>query len=278
MKEGNKKGFSLADKLASLLSWAARLVFVPKCIVCKDVLENEGGEYCPECRAILDSARRKKCPICQKTARGCKCKPMYLWYTDKIGERAVSALTFYGKFGSEEKTDILVRHLVFAVKKDVDRSSVRAVSRELSHEILKTLLLAGEDVKEWKITYPPRSKKRINEFGFDHAKELAEAIGKYTGMKVEKTLVNKKGKTQKSLNSLERKENAGRSYEINAGGICGNYIIVDDVITTGATVDACARLLKEAGAEKVYPVCIARTKTKKRARRRPSARPWFRSK
>lgn len=272
-----KKERSIVNSIARFLSWAARLVFVPKCIVCKDVLEGE-GEYCPECRGLLESARRKKCPICQKTARACQCRPMYLWYTDKMGERVVSSLAFYGKFGSEEKADIFVRHLVFAVKRDEDRSSVRAVGRDLSHEILRTLLLSGEDIKDWKITYPPRSKKRINKFGFDHAREMAEAIGKYTGMQVENTFVNKRGKTQKSLNSLERKENARSAYEIAGGQIKGNYIIVDDVITTGATVDACARLLKEAGACKVYPACIARTKTKKRPRRRPSSRPWFRSK
>ena len=54
-------------------------------------------------------------------------------------------------------------------------------------------------------------------------------------------------------------------------------LIVDDVITTGATVNAAARILKEGGAEAVYPVCIARSKKKKRKLRRPSERPWFRS-
>jgi adenine/guanine phosphoribosyltransferase-like PRPP-binding protein len=54
--------------------------------------------------------------------------------------------------------------------------------------------------------------------------------------------------------------------------------MIDDIITTGATLNAAALILKENGAEVVYPVCIARSKKKKRKVRRMSDRPWFRSK
>ena len=102
-------------------------------------------------------------------------------------------------------------------------------------------------------------------------------LSKYTGIPVEKCFVNKGSLTQKKLNSLERKRNAAISYKIKDGISPKDikYIIVDDVITTGATVNACAVLLKAAGAQCVFPVSVARTKKKKRLVRRPAKDPWF---
>lgn len=199
--------------------------------------------------------------------------------TDKIGERQISALGFYERFGSEDVRDKAVLRMVYAVKTSPDRSAVRLCSRELSAQILKTMLLDGEKPEEWRITYPPRNRKRLKKYGFDHSRDLARHISEYTGIAFEETLENRGVKAQKSLDSFARKTNAEASYRVKKNAeICGKYIIVDDVITTGATVNAAARLLKEKGAEKIYPVCIARSKKKKRKYRRPSDRPWFKSK
>lgn len=255
-----------------------RLVFVPKCVICADVILDE-IEMCPECLEVWKGARLAKCPVCNKTARGCTCRTFHGLYTDKIGERSMSALAFYGKFGSDDLRDILVRRLVYSVKTADDRSAVNLCARELSADILKTILLAGDKPSEYTLTYPPRSRKRIKKYGFDHGRDLARRVSKYTGIPVRELFKNKGRKTQKSLDSFARLSNANSSYELlKNADIKGKYIIIDDVITTGATVNACARLLKEKGAELVYPACIARSKRKKRKLRRPSSRPWFKVK
>lgn len=255
-----------------------RLVFPPKCVICGDLL-SDSIELCQECLEIWKSARLSRCPICNKTARGCTCRTFHMTDSDTVGDRCMSALAFYGKFGSADKKDILVRRLVYAVKTSSDRSAVKFCARELSHEILKTLMIAGENTAEWKITYPQRSRKRTRKYGFDHGRDLARLISKYTGLSLEATVKNKGKTAQKSLNALKRKINADNSYSLIDGYTpSGKYILCDDVITTGATVNSCARLLKESGASEVFPVCIARTKKKKRKLRRPAERPWFRSK
>ncbi len=190
----------------------------------------------------------------------------------------MTALAFYAKFGSEELRDILVRRIIYAAKTDSDRSAVRFVARELSREILKTLALSGEKAEEWSLTYPPRTKERVRRYGFDQGRDLAREISRYTGIKVEEILTNSKGTTQKSLNALERQRNAKRAYSLKKDvSVKGKYFVIDDVITTGATVNAVAELLLDRGAEAVYPVCIARSKRKKRKVRRMAERPWFRS-
>ncbi len=233
---------------------------------------------CEECLGIWERARRVKCPVCQKTARGCTCQTFHMMDTDSIGERKISCLAFYSKFGSDDVRDRAVLRLVYAVKTSSDRTSVRLCARELSAQILKTMVLDGERPEDWKITYPPRNKSRIKKYGFDHGRDLARLISEFTGIAFEETLENRGKKAQKSLNSFDRKVNAEKSIVLKKGvAPKGKYIIVDDVITTGATVNAAARILKQGGATAVYPVAIARSKKKKRKLRRPSERPWFRS-
>ena len=267
-----------ADKLARIFSNVLRIVYPPECIVCRELLTGS-GEMCEDCRKIWDEARRERCPVCHKTARACTCLPFSLFYTDSIGSRKISSLAFYKKFGSDDLTNILVRRVIYSVKTNSDRSGVRFAARELSREILKTLALAGEKASDWKITYPQRSKKRARKYGFDQGRDLAREISRYTGIPYEETLENVSSLTQKNLNASERKRNAESSYVLKEGCTpSGKYFMIDDIITTGATLNAAALILKENGAEAVYPVCIARSKKKKRKVRRMADRPWFRSK
>ena len=180
----------ILDRLAAGLSYILNLFFPPKCVICKDLLFKE-VEMCEECLSVWERAQRVKCPICQKTARGCTCRTFHMADTDMIGERRISALAFYQRFGSEDVRDKAVLRLVYAVKTSPDRSSVRFCARELSAQILKTMLLDREKPEDWKITYPPRSRSRIKKYGFDHGRDLAREISRFTGIAFEEVLVNR---------------------------------------------------------------------------------------
>ena len=276
----NKKTNTLPflDTLGKALSYILNLIFPPKCVICNELLLGE-SEMCPECLAVWEKARKAKCPVCQKTARNCSCNTFHLLNTDMIGDKKLSALAFYGKFGSDDLRDILVMRLIYAVKTRDDRSSVNFCSRLLSHDVLKTMMMNGESIEEWKITYPPRSPKRIRKYGFDHGRDLAKKMSSYLGIPFEDTLKSRAANTQKSLNAMERMENAGSAYTLKKDFVpSGKYLLIDDVITTGATVNAAARILKENGASAVYPICIARSKRKKKKIKRPKERPWFTAK
>ena len=103
-----------------------------------------------------------------------------------------------------------------------------------------------------------RSKERRR--GFNQSALLAEKISGYTGIPADLTLVRKvrKTKSQKKLTAGERQENLRRAFEVQRPVKEGRILVVDDVYTTGSTMDAMARCLKEKGAEKVYflTVCI----------------------
>ena len=267
------------DFFARLASWFLRLVFVPKCQICSSVLDPSSSELCPKCLGAWEAARRSRCPVCRKTAPMCTCRPIHLTETDMLGERIMSSLAFYGKYGSEDERDIAVLKTVYAVKTSQDRQGVKFAARQMAADILRLISAEGEDIEKWRFTYPPRKAARRRHFGFDQGADLCRELTRYTGIPTERCFAAHGGTTQKSLNSAERRDNAMGSYKLrrDADPNGKKYFIVDDIITTGATVSACAKLLRSAGAKCIFPVCIARTKRKKlpAKRRRPKDSPWF---
>ena len=83
------------------------------------------------------------------------------------------------------------------------------------------------------------------------------------------------------MNAFQRRANADKAYSaINIDSFIGKKVlIIDDVMTTGATINACAKLLKDNGAKLVFPACIARTRKKPvNARRALSWNNWINEK
>ncbi len=252
----------------------------PKCIICSRLLRNDGA-LCERCLKIYAKLERKRCPICRKQAKNCTCRPMSLMETDSIGDRIMIASAFLSPPDSIDVTDKLIRKIVYHIKRNEDRSGIPFASRVLSHEVNKVLQENRLDKSSFIITSPPRSKSEKLKYGFDHAKELALKISEYTGIPYVNCFNRHSHKMQKSLNAHERRANADASYTLRdmSSKHIENVLIVDDVITTGATINACSRLLKRAGASIVFPICIARTKKRiPKLRKALNSAPWFNSK
>lgn len=107
----------------------------------------------------------------------------------------------------------------------------------------------------------PIHKSRLRKRGFNQARLLAEELSKYNNIPVEDILIRKhKTKSQTSLNKIQRKENIKDAFELKKGcNIKGKAIIlIDDVCTTGATLEECAKVLKSAGAREVLALTALR--------------------
>lgn len=107
----------------------------------------------------------------------------------------------------------------------------------------------------------PLHKSRHRERGFNQSEIIAEEISKATGVLVLKNVLKRKKNTkdQTNLSPQQREENVRGAFTVTQPDrINGkNIILVDDVITTGATLSECARMLKQAGAEKILGMTIA---------------------
>lgn len=97
--------------------------------------------------------------------------------------------------------------------------------------------------------------------GYNQALLLAREISEICNIRTADVLTRVKNtKTQTRLDEHERRKNVRNAFTLKSGEVRHKRILlVDDVLTTGATVDECARVLKEAGAENVYSLVAAIT-------------------
>ena len=108
----------------------------------------------------------------------------------------------------------------------------------------------------------PMTEKEEKERGYNQSELLAKEVGSRTGLSLFDNLKKvKETDRQKKLTAKERRENLKGVFDVvRADEIKGkNVLVIDDVYTTGATINECARVLKRAGARKVYSITAAQT-------------------
>lgn len=133
-------------------------------------------------------------------------------------------------------------------------------------EALQEILIEG--MKFWNIkgdiiTYVPLSKEKQKKRGFNQCYYLTKKISKIYSIPLENLLYKKSNvKEQKKLTKIERKKNVENAFSIiDSKKIKGKCIIlIDDVLTTGATVLACANELKKSGAKEVNILTIGQSR------------------
>ncbi len=224
----------------------ADLVFPPVCVVCRQRARADGA-ICPVCaRAVT--------PLVGPFCRGCgghsdtaldhchSCLPM--------ARRWRHASSVYGYGG-------LVRHLVHRFKYRGDLPLLR--------------LFADSTAAAWRERAPlPRPVAIVpvplhwfKEFrrGYNQADLLAHALAPAVGLPVQRLLVRARWtSSQMRLSYTERQRNLHRAFRLRPGFQIppGGVLVLDDVLTTGATLDACTRVLLEAGAPFVDVLTLAR--------------------
>ena len=113
------------------------------------------------------------------------------------------------------------------------------------------------------VTWVPVSKKREHERGYDQARLLARSTAKELGLPLTPTL-HKQRNTQPQSgtgDAAKRRANIAGAYRMKTGAdVTGKRILLmDDIVTTGATLSECARVLGKAGAEQVVCATVARS-------------------
>lgn len=114
------------------------------------------------------------------------------------------------------------------------------------------------------ITSVPLHQNRIKERGFNQSQLLAEQIGKSLGLPASSILERTKvAPPQASLSRKDRIQSLHGSFRIKMNGSQLDFtpqtiLLVDDVYTTGTTIRACAKILRQAGAQTVYAITFAR--------------------
>jgi len=120
---------------------------------------------------------------------------------------------------------------------------------------------AAENIPPGAIIVPlPMHPKKCRARGFDQAVELARALAAHTGTKPAQILERiQNTPPQSGLHPRQRAENVRDAFRIKPGvDVKGqNYILVDDIYTTGASLNECARILKASGAAEISAMTLA---------------------
>lgn len=226
----------------NLKAGAAQLLslFFPNTCLCCDRMIRHDELICPICAAHLERMdAAKRCLACGLPKTRCQCRGYAYHFAAVIAP-------FYN-IG-------LARRAVYRYKFHRRKRNARFLSAEMAKAVQKEYA----DIPFSGVAFVPTSRKHIFLRGFDQAERLAERTAKQLGLPfLADALVHLPGgKTQHKLSREERFRSVRGFYK---GGmpLSGNVLLADDIKTTGATLDECARQLLLAGADKVYCVTAA---------------------
>jgi ComF family protein len=236
--------------LAGGLHGLGALVFPSSCIVCRTALERPlEGPLCPTCFDRLPRLSEPLCPRCglaysAGVAPGL-CGPCRGASPSFRRARAL--------FPYVEEVRICLHALKFGRRRRLAASFGRAAARRW---------VGGELSGAAALVPVPLSRKRRRERGFNQAALIARAVSRETAIPLRtRMLVKTKDRPpQAGLSASARRKNVSGVYRARLpqalrGGV---VLLVDDVLTTGATADAAARALLAAGAGAVDVLTLAR--------------------
>jgi len=227
------------------------LLFVPKCSACRcRISADSDSALCEMCREKWEKEKMSVCPDCGQKTEECWCgvKSDVKHYI--YSERHLSNYT--------SKRESATKRIILNLKKKENRPAINMVADELAHAVR----VFNSDPENTVVVSVPRSVRSIKEFGFDQAYLIADRMSEDLGYPHVVALVHKGCTMQKTLDMRSRAENAKKSYFASDDAkekIKGKTVIlVDDIITTGATAVRCAQQLKRSGASKIHLATIAK--------------------
>ncbi len=120
-----------------------------------------------------------------------------------------------------------------------------------------------QKIKSYDIIIPvPISMKRKFERGFNQSNLIAKGIAKSTGIELVTNCIRKTKNTttQSTLNGEERRKNVQNVYKLENAQILKNkkILVIDDVITTGSTLNSCCKVIREAEPAKIGVLVLAK--------------------
>ena len=222
---------------------------VPKCVCCRNKLERSEKALCAECMSEYEERKYSVCSVCFKRLPECKCPNEYL--EKHTVRKLVKIFRYEPSHDPDEK--VAANELIYNIKRMKRRDLIDLISDEMLLPIKHSL-----KYRDCVITSVPRKRSRVLEYGLDHSEEIAKVIAKKLDIEYVKLLKSKQRAPQKKVHGEERIKNAKFDYHENSPDITGKRVILfDDIVTTGASMGACAMLIKGLGAKEVMGACMA---------------------
>ncbi|MBQ8305127.1 MAG: ComF family protein [Blautia sp.] len=229
----------MRSRLSEAAGAALNALYPRHCPCCHEILKDQKALICPECRESLSPIRDPRCVSCGRPVReeeelcsDCLRHPHVfdagraVFMYDDVWKLSIEKFKYYG---CREYGDFYA---------------------EAMYRILRPALSVWQPELVIPVPLHPR-KKRMR--GFNQSWYLAKRLGEKAGIPASEDVVRKirDTKSQKKLDAAERRRNLEDAFRVT-GPVAGRRIlVVDDVYTTGSTMDAMASALKKKGASGV---------------------------
>lgn len=232
-------------KLSVFLDLVARFLFPEKCVFCGKVI-NQRQQICNSCVAVSVKTDGSACSFCGLPKEYCDC-----------GKHS----RFYDSIVCVYLYDDIVKKGVLHYKNGGNKRIADFMAEKMAECFTERSRFKADF-----ITFVPQTKKEIESRGFSQNLEIAEKLSADLNIPLYKGMVKLyETAPQKSVGRMYKQGNIAGIFDLKCPEIIEgkNILLADDVKTSGATLNECAKMLKLYGANNVYCVSFAVAGVKK---------------
>nr|WP_294849871.1 ComF family protein [uncultured Sphingomonas sp.] len=231
------------ENLKGLAAIIVDFALPPRCAGCGEVVE-EQGSFCADCWPKLQWLGNGGCKICGVPLAATEVESCGRCLTEPpVIDRIRAALAY----------DDMARGVVLKLKYGRKVGLARVMARYMAP-------LRGNWDAEPLIVPVPLHRWRLWNRGFNQSSEVARALAKHWGVSVSHDSLTRTRQTRplKGMNPRQRRDMVRGAFTAGPKVKGRHIVLIDDVMTSGSTAEACARTLRKAGAVRVELICWAR--------------------
>lgn len=225
------------------------ILYPARCPVCHEIVKGK-GRICKGCRKKLRYIKEPKCKKCGKEIE--KPEQEYCRDCQRFGHS-------FDKGAAVFAYDTVMRRSISMFKYHNRREYAKFYAEEMYEHCARFLKQCAPDV----IIPVPVHRAKKRQRGFNQAELVAKELGKLMHVPVVTGYLIRSEKTtpQKELTRQQRKANLKKAFAVTETGVSyKRVLLIDDIYTTGATIDAISEILKENQAKIIFflTICVGR--------------------
>lgn len=216
-------------------------LYPPRCPVCHDIVVPKGHQVCDSCKEKIQPIGEPRCKKCGKSISSSVAEYCYdCHHTTHHFDQGLGIFPYNSLWQQS------IMQFKYHGRKEYRKfyGAVMAV-------------YGGEMIQKWQpqVLIPvPIHRSRLYSRGYNQAAELARELGRRMMIPVDEKLVQRREHTrpQKELTRKQRRDNLQKAFVLKKTVIYTRVLLIDDIYTTGSTVDSIAVLLKNHGVQQVW--------------------------